>query len=124
MKFNNKIKLVVAVLGLMSVSTFAQSNNMKGMDMKKPAMPSFEKIDTNNDSKVSEEEFNVCRANRMKEMVESGKMAEMQKKGMKMNPPSFSDIDTDNNGYFTSEDFTAFKQKMKKEKMNKKSTAK
>ena len=116
MKINNKIKLVVAVLGLITVSAFAQ-NKINGMQMKMPAMPTFEKVDVNNDGKATEEEFNQCRADRMKEMVESGKMAEMQRKGMKMNPPSFADIAGDKD-YFTKDDFSTFKAKMKKEKMN------
>ena len=69
----------------------------KGMNM-----PTFADFDLNGDGKMTEDEFNQARAERI---------AKRAKEGRKMknlaNAPSFADIDTDGDGGVSPEEFAA-----------------
>jgi Ca2+-binding EF-hand superfamily protein len=68
-------------------------------------MPSFSDFDTNDDGKVTQEEFENTQNSRMTKRANEGKM--MRNAG---NAPSFSDIDTDNNGHIDKNEFKKHQQ--------------
>ena len=111
------VSMMVAVIAVAVVwsspSSAEEAKKGRGMNM-----PTFADFDLNGDGKMTEDEFNKARSERI---------AKRAKEGRKMknlaNAPSFSDIDTDDDGSVSPEEFAAHQaehhSKMHK-KMNKK----
>jgi hypothetical protein len=95
------VSMMVAVIAVAVVwsSPSLAEEAMKGRGMN---MPAFADFDLNGDGKMTEEEFNKARSERI---------AKRAKEGRKMknlaNAPSFSDIDTDDDGSVSPEEFAA-----------------
>jgi len=85
-----KRTILIAVLA-MTGTLFA------GQGMQKPTFGDFDK---NGDGKISRQEFELTRQERMKKMAEAGRM--MRNAG---NAPQFNDLDTNHDGYLEKNEF-------------------
>ncbi len=91
--------LALVVVGLMTMSVQAQQG--MGTGMKSGGnMPAFSDIDANGDGKISEQELDQFRAERMRKMEAAGR--QMKHAG---DMPTFSDIDTGGDGFINEEEF-------------------
>ncbi len=103
----------LVVAGLMAMSVQAQQGMGKGMQGGKN-MPAFSDIDANGDGKVSEQELNEFRAERMSKMAAEGR--QMKHAG---DMPTFADIDTDGDGFINEQEFTAHQTERRAEMQKK-----
>ena len=90
-----KRTLLIAVLAITGTL-------MAGQGMQRP---SFADLDRNGDGKISRQEFEQTRQERMKKMAEAGRM--MRHAG---DAPQFSDIDTNHDGYLERNEFQKHRQ--------------
>lgn|GEM_PF-5135690 len=74
------------------------------------SMPTFSDFDSNNDGKITKEEFIESRGQRVKSRAKDGR----KMKGLK-NMPSFADIDKNNDGNIDKAEFDTHLQEHKKE---------
>jgi hypothetical protein len=93
--------LSLVAVGFMAMSAQAQQGMGQGMKGGRN-MPTFSDIDANGDGKVSEQELNEFRAERMSKMAAEGR--QMKHAG---DMPTFADIDTDGDGFINEQEFTA-----------------
>jgi len=68
--------------------------------------PTFVQFDLNNDGKITPEELEEGRANRMKQNVKEGKMMRNAEKA-----PSFADLDRNKDGTISQEEFRSYRVK-------------
>jgi len=93
--------LSLLAVGLMTMSAQAQQGMGQGMKGGRN-MPVFSDIDADGDGKVTEQELNEFRAERMSRMAAEGR--QMKHAG---DMPTFADIDTDGDGFMNEQEFTA-----------------
>jgi Ca2+-binding EF-hand superfamily protein len=107
-------------LGLNTVAGAADEKKKKpeGMDLK----ALFAKIDTNNDKKISKEEFEAFKGPLTAKATKAGKEGKEPKGLAAMKDKIFAKLDTNNDGFVTMEEFSKLKEALAaaKEKAKKK----
>ncbi|WP_345979558.1 EF-hand domain-containing protein [Sulfurimonas sp. HSL3-2] len=97
-------RFTIATLLITSSLMAAMGNNM----------PSFKDYDTNNDGKITQQEFNYEHQHRMQERAEEGRMMRNAQ-----NAPDFADIDTNGDGIINRNEFRNHqKMQMQNKNMN------
>ena len=109
---NNLRKSVIGVSLIVVVGSALAMGDGKGM---KGNMPTFGDVDDNDDGKITQQEFDLFHAERMKKMAAEGR--QMKHAG---SMPTFADLDTNSDGGIDEKEFATHQAEHRAEMQKKK----
>lgn len=109
---NSFRKCIIGVTLIIVAGSALAMGDGKGM---KENMPTFWDVDENDDGKITQQEFDLFHAERMKKMVAEGR--EMKHAG---SMPIFADLDTNSDGGIDAKEFATHQAERRAEMQKKK----